>query len=768
MGYTPNILNKFSTYSYLIKIYMLRELEVDYSNYKSGELIFDSSSIAQYNIQSLEQLSVLSYDKSRHTIASSFNIVVNETNGASLFQYLSNAAAKSGVKNGIVNAKYVIEISFPGRDENNQISNAGLFAIPITFTSVTSQITSTGSTYNINAIEISANAHSHVLGNIKSTISYEGATVGEVFQELETRLNDAEAATLLLSPNAVKRNRYFIKFDDNIKEWKDWKMQFDEEKPGSEDVLDRRQFVTYAGTSLQEFFTSIFMNTEELKGYPVITGTYAAPDSEGSPTNYDLKVLYKVLAIEVDREYDPISGRYAKDITYVIKKHIAPELIVNAGEVSEMYSDSSKQNKRISNILGLGLLTKRYDYLYTGQNTEVINFDINLQNTFYLVAPSMGGQVSTTRLTPSLEVSANRITQVDPNISLRQEEDGPESVANAARIQAARTQAARTQNRKLNETVPSEISSLSNLENFFINEIASTDTTTASSSDQGLKYTFVNDAIDQSNIYASSNDTTTPNVMRLGASLQNLYSGSDLSSIELTIRGDPYWLGKPNSLYLFNTDNTFADYELGSTYFYLNINLPSTPAPSREYFITGVYRVHSVISEFRNGKFIQYLRANRDSLIHIPDVVDTLESGEGVAPNIAANDPLDGSNRRSPASASSSSGSSSRSSGDNYTPDTSQNEGNEVNIPTSANVAEQATQTNVINLEELNLLGVFGRNDRALVRSPDGSVATVRPGDSVGTRIIPGTRIEVPLRVTGIADTSITLDDGSTIIIQGD
>jgi type IV pilus biogenesis protein PilP len=54
-------------------------------------------------------------------------------------------------------------------------------------------------------------------------------------------------------------------------------------------------------------------------------------------------------------------------------------------------------------------------------------------------------------------------------------------------------------------------------------------------------------------------------------------------------------------------------------------------------------------------------------------------------------------------------------------------------IPSSASVAQQATQARVINLRRINLIGVFGTpNDRrALVRLPSGQVVRVQVGDSL-------------------------------------
>lgn len=60
-------------------------------------------------------------------------------------------------------------------------------------------------------------------------------------------------------------------------------------------------------------------------------------------------------------------------------------------------------------------------------------------------------------------------------------------------------------------------------------------------------------------------------------------------------------------------------------------------------------------------------------------------------------------------------------------------------IPSSASVARQATQTDVLNLRRLNLIGVYGTasNRRALVRLPSGRYVKVKVGDRIdGGKIV--------------------------------
>ena len=79
-------------------------------------------------------------------------------------------------------------------------------------------------------------------------------------------------------------------------------------------------------------------------------------------------------------------------------------------------------------------------------------------------------------------------------------------------------------------------------------------------------------------------------------------------------------------------------------------------------------------------------------------------------------------------------------------------------VPTSASVAKQATQKNVLNLGKMNLIGLYGaaNSRRALVRMPNGRFVKV----SVGDRLDGG-------RVTGIGEGQLTYQkSGRNIVLK--
>lgn len=85
-------------------------------------------------------------------------------------------------------------------------------------------------------------------------------------------------------------------------------------------------------------------------------------------------------------EYDPIVGDYAKKITFrVVPFFVHQSIFANPNSAPVGYGELMKK------------VVKEYSYIYTGQNVDVLKFDININNLFYsAVKPSPENEGSTT------------------------------------------------------------------------------------------------------------------------------------------------------------------------------------------------------------------------------------------------------------------------------------------------------------------------------------------------------------------------------------
>ena len=96
--------------------------------------------------------------------------------------------------------------------------------------------------------------------------------------------------------------------------------------------------------------------------------------------------LSKWFTFDTDVEYivfDDLSRDFKKKFAYRIDGFVVPELVHDNISFMDMFDDQKLQEDRLGNIVGNDLLKKRFDYTFTGLNTEVLNLDIYLNNTYY-------------------------------------------------------------------------------------------------------------------------------------------------------------------------------------------------------------------------------------------------------------------------------------------------------------------------------------------------------------------------------------------------
>jgi hypothetical protein len=142
---------------------------------------------------------------------------------------------------------------------------------------------------------------------------------------------------------------------------------------------------------------------------------------------------------------------------------------------------------------------------------------------------------------------------------------------------------------------------------------------------------FATDVISDQDVLTSDNDRI-GGALQFGAVKVNLENASDLVELEIGIRGDPYWMGRPNSLVnQQRSDINLVDYEAGSHSFFLHVNLPNANEddagrrkPQPDYQISGLYNVRTVINRFQGGMFTQHLGAIRDLATNVSTVWDQL------------------------------------------------------------------------------------------------------------------------------------------------
>ena len=83
--------------------------------------------------------------------------------------------------------------------------------------------------------------------------------------------------------------------------------------------------------------------------------------------------------------YDQVAKDYFKEFTININAITVPELHHDVDSYEKIISSDSIQADRLRSMVSKNLLKKRFDYTFTGLNTEVIDLDISLSTTYYQI-----------------------------------------------------------------------------------------------------------------------------------------------------------------------------------------------------------------------------------------------------------------------------------------------------------------------------------------------------------------------------------------------
>lgn len=721
---------------------------ISQSNSKVKTVIVAESGSTIYNITDVEFTSMIGPNlDTRNVNIGTFTMTIVEPLGGSFLTALKAASDACGNEN-FKNCFYYLELSFKAYNtDGTVVSNIFPSSIPINgasipltmqqgdrwiwevqITNIDINIDTGGGTYTLQMVNSGDIALDDDIHTIPDTISVAGATVGDYFENLGKALSDSWF---------VRNGNYDVKYGDiskNIPAFKFFPIQFgpnsppyvgvkNGQSPATFNIIDNTvdpdtlpqqtkpttdvdngvvQGILQSGLTIEQLIDSVLASTKQgqilgLGGNNPLTN----PPDIGSTTPNQCFVFRVIPTVIYNKFYNSWSGRYQMTITYNVIPYFTQYPILTPIQV---YNNTSAT--AIQNVVQRGLLQKHYDYIYTSNNTEIINLNISFNNMWNVQLPRFYGLIP-----DSLSVQVNKKIGQKPNISktnlttyatktlnkkatLAQEltaiSNAMGALNNVQEDSNTMTDAGITtqlsdSSSTLNNDVTSANTAIGNLHSYGISNI-SISTSSSDSFKKSLEnaqkslantsntlqtqflsnqqpevntpnYQFAEDLItnqtgstgtfsfpisfvqgykdvyDQSGI-TIGNDTNSDKTL-LGSVLNQMYnySGNPLMSIELTIRGDPFWLGETNlskSVYLRGNGNPppASSYQsphmFGEQNIVLSFKIPFQESSStfqpvllNDMMYTGVYIVTQITNKFVNGQFTQVLSGLRQPLISV-------------------------------------------------------------------------------------------------------------------------------------------------------
>lgn len=282
----------------------------------------------------------------------------------------------------------------------------------------------------------------------------------------------------------------------------------------------------------------------------------AEPDERGQISWFRIDVQVQLL------EYDSKIGEYQKRFIYRIMPYkVHSSVFSNPNAIPYGYEALEKE------------IVKQYDYIYTGQNNDLLKFDIELNTAFY------------TAISPSAPQDAGRSANQDSQSSGQEERNQANTQEGNAGIQA---QASKLGGSKVRQDP------------------------------NAVKLPF-----------GGSGQLKPEEIVANNFHLAFLQNGqANLVNINIEILGDPYWLidngtggyMPPQGQTSMITQDGSANYEAGDIYIYIRFRSPIEPKESAGDYLfvnqedspfSGIYKVIKCENRFSGGTFRQSLNCVR-------------------------------------------------------------------------------------------------------------------------------------------------------------
>lgn len=681
--YQDNVLNKYDNYTYKWTMYMVHPVNAHRfeANIASNDVVViaESGVESEINIQSVEQNLVLAFKqaKDRNGLANIFVFNLVEPGGATLFNRILEGARRLRIENHL-HACYLLELRFVGYDQNGTATNniAGPFYYMTTMTNLTFDYREGATQYRSDLVETHQEAYKTLNLYTKQQLTVNSVnTFGEFLKQLQEKVNEQERESTALSPSKLHSTLYKFGAVDDTAEWLNWKFgaaaaSGDTSLKSTSVTGDGTLTFTFKqGTGINTAIVIALMQTDNFRKMPTFEGGFHkdnADDGEAkAPTFAELSSWFIFDNDTEFLQYDPYARSYRKRITFNLKKFATQELVHDAISYENLIFSKSLQEERLKKIIREGLLRKRFDYTHTGLNTEVLNLDVSLQNTYFQLQAINHGK------TENRAQGFAGMSEDQQQLSILQSD--VQEIKSDLNALKSRKNVLTKEIEKLDDLREAEIGGqqqeLANIDQQIIKTEEELSLALKSATelekilDQDIKGSRLppvarryitqnevrknNKAFEQkgedmptvfdtgpvtSNATVGPDDGDTAGAAMLGAVELNLNSLSDLVQQQIQVRGDPYWLGRPKGS---ESRLDGAQYTRGGCNYFLNLNFPTYPnhqsglmdISEQNFGIIGLYRVTRVDASYSDGQFTMTLDAFRDTNTNIGLTYNTLTTG---------------------------------------------------------------------------------------------------------------------------------------------
>ena len=400
-AFVPNILDNYDTITYHWKLFI-----VDPESTANGvildptrQTIIAETGVTDLTIDKVEIGGVVTPSPEGGTgVSTSVKFEIIEPSGAAMLDKLFYEAVSLGIGNWSVMPIY-LQLEFRARDVDTSSSfstemkeeiTSLKWVWPLKISETKAHVTHVGTRYEFTAIPYSELTQSNINFVLQHNVKLEDlVTFSDAIQELENKINIDQI--FKTTNNYSIPDLYEFHIDPELFSHKiSTGNNQDSTRANNMDNLTLKDATFNTGTSIDKVIDNLLAHTEQYQ--KEFLGA-RAPGAEGSPATEipAMKKFWRIVTDARPLRYDPRRQDDAKLFTIYIVRYDIGTADANVFQQANSKNYQEVERKRLMTYIDNKILKKKYNYIFTGLNDQVINLDIKLTNAFALAMSRMSG-----------------------------------------------------------------------------------------------------------------------------------------------------------------------------------------------------------------------------------------------------------------------------------------------------------------------------------------------------------------------------------------
>jgi hypothetical protein len=405
LDFSPNMLDNYDTYTYHWKLFITSTANANSGAVLSPEnqTIIAESGVTDLTIDKVEfnGIAVPSVEAGTGTqTIVKFEIV--EPSGAGLLDKMYAEASALGIGNWLVMPCF-LQLEFRGRtpEEATAIPSSApgglgdqLWVWPIKVTDVKAHVANIGTRYDFSGIVYNELAQANAYFSIQHSITLDNITT---FEDSMKRLADKINADqyIKLIDNYSIPDVYNIVVDDELAPLvlAPDSMIKNTARGGSFIDLKKKSATYKDGTSIDKIVDSLLANSEKYQTQLQGTDTPDGEVKKADQIPWAMRKLWRIVTETRPIVYDPVRQDNAVEVTiYIVQYDMGA--IDDTQEVSTSADEAKLSNKIVNEYIKNKILNKKYSYIFTGLNDQILQFDLTMNFAYAATLARFGGVYS--------------------------------------------------------------------------------------------------------------------------------------------------------------------------------------------------------------------------------------------------------------------------------------------------------------------------------------------------------------------------------------